>query len=539
MNKQIRLVSAGCLVLGAMFASGATVSITGTVKDPDGKPVAGVAIGIRTNSSATAVTGEDGTFKLAGDYTPYKSPRPDFPSVVMEKIMDKSVLLTGTKAGMILARTIVKDNASGVQITMYPMPSGKVTLIGNLLASTHVLGMTKAAFDEKHSFMIAFDGTPGIRATFDQILKEFWPDGSSLDGDSAQELENQLVERLQFNLDGPKEAEMWKGVQAHCYPSAVTVTGDIHEKPGTKWSQPWISTESYGPTTFKYPDKVMGATKPFIMPNKPPLVLKIDDKVSIKCLYVPPGRFYMGCPLIQVPHWQESPQHMVTLTRGFYLSETPITYEQYGAVTGDTTAGSKTNYNPQFIKRLKSPELDMDPQSSAGLSCQMYKNFCAKIKEKTGKKVRMPTFSEWEWAARCGTSDPSCSPNAARREFPTLPTVEYNPYAPVKKTPPNAWGFYQICVMGSSERFLDGEKFHSTSKGDLVDPSDPVKADDMDPIGKHDWNVHAGGGGADYPIMELLRTGGTRGLPFEDEWNKCHTRQRIVVEEADASGVAK
>ena len=283
----------------------------------------------------------------------------------------------------------------------------------------------------------------------------------------------------------------------------------------------------------------MGATKPFIMPNKPPLVLKIDDKVSIKCLYVPPGRFYMGCPLIQVPHWQESPQHMVTLTRGFYLSETPITYEQYGAVTGDTTAGSKTNYNPQFIKRLKSPELDMDPQSSAGLSCQMYKNFCAKIKEKTGKKVRMPTFSEWEWAARCGTSDPSCSPNAARREFPTLPTVEYNPYAPVKKTPPNAWGFYQICVMGSSERFLDGEKFHSTSKGDLVDPSDPVKADDMDPIGKHDWNVHAGGGGADYPIMELLRTGGTRGLPFEDEWNKCHTRQRIVVEEADASGVAK
>ena len=110
---------------------------------------------------------------------------------------------------------------------------------------------------------------------------------------------------------------------------------------------------------------------------------------------------------------------------------------------------------------------------------------------------------------------------------------------PVKSKAPNAWGFYQVCVMGSSERFSDTEKFHSTSKGDLVDPSGPVKEDDMDPVGKHDWNTHAGGGGADYPIMELLRTGGTRGLPFEDEWNKCHTRQRIVVEEADASGVAK
>ena len=41
-----------------------------------------------------------------------------------------------------------------------------------------------------------FDGTPGIKAEFAQILKDFWPDDSNLDGDSALELENQLVERL-------------------------------------------------------------------------------------------------------------------------------------------------------------------------------------------------------------------------------------------------------------------------------------------------------------------------------------------------------
>ena len=381
MNKQIRFAVSGCLALGILFAHGvfgATVAITGTVKDADGKPLAGVAIGIRTNSSATAVSGADGSFKLAGEYTPYKSPRADFPSVVMEKVMAKSVLLTGTKAGLMQARTIVRDNASGVQITMYPAPSGKVTLIGNLLAPAHVFGMTKAAMEEKRVFMIAFDGTPGIRATFDQILKEFWPDGSSLDGDSALELENQLVERLWFNLDGSKEAEMWKNVKAHPYVSAVTVTGEIHEKPDSPWPQPWVSVESFGSATFTYPAKVMGVAKPFIMPNKPPLVLKIDDKVSIKLIYCPPGRFYMGCPLIQVPHWQESPQHMVTLTKGFYLSETPITYEQYGAVTGDTTAGDKKNYDPKLAKIFKfsktKEDMDMDPQAAAGLSCQMYKN---------------------------------------------------------------------------------------------------------------------------------------------------------------------
>ena len=451
----------------------------------------------------------------------------------MEKIMAQSVLLTGAKAGLMQARTIAKDNASGVQLTMYPAPSGKVTLVGNLLATAHLQGMTKAAMEDPRVYLLAFDGTPGIRATFDQILKDFWPDGSSLDGDSAQELENQLVERLMFNVDGSQQHAMWGRVNAHPYDGAAAVTGEIHENPAAQ-GQLWLSADAFAPATFKYPDKVMGATKPFIMPTKPPLELKINDKVTFKLIHVPPGRFYMGCPLIQVPHWQESPQHMVTLTKGFYMAETPITYEQYGAVTGDNSAGDCKNYDPKLLGKFKTkPDQNMDPQCAAGLSCQMFKNFCTKFSEKTGKKVRLPTFSEWEWVARCGTSDPCCSPDASKRDFPTLPPIEKEPFAPVKNTPPNVWGFYQICVNGCSERFSDNEKFHSTSKGDLVDPSGPVKEDDTDPVGKHAVQVHAGGGGSGYPIMELLRTGGTRGVPFEPEWNNAAKRQRIVIEESE------
>ena len=515
-------------------AFGASVSISGTVKDADGKPVAGVTIGIRTNSSATAVTGADGSFKLSGEYTPYKSPRPDFPSVVMEKVMANSVLLTAAKAGCMPTRVVTKDNASGVQITLYPAPAGKVTLVGNLLGSSHMLGLCDAAAKEKHTFMLAFDGTPGIKAEFAQILKDFWPDGSSLDGDSALELENQLIERLQFNLDGPQEAAMWKEIKQHAYVSAVTVTGEIHEKPGTPWPQPWISTESFGPTTFKYPAKVMAAPKPFFLPNKPPLEIKINDKLTIKCIYVPPGRFYMGCPLIQIMHAEESPQHMATLTKGFYMAETPITYELYAAVTGDTTAGDCKNYDPKMGKWFKSSKtkenMNMDPQSAAGLSCQMFKDFCKKFTELTGKKVRQPTATEWEWAARVGVSDPCCLLDGKGRVYPNMPPVEFDPFAPVKNTAPNAWGFYQIAVMGSTERFFDTEKGHASSKGDLVDPIFPVKEDTTNPVGKHAWNVHAGAGGGDCPIMTMFRTGGTRGLPFEDEWNKCTSRERLVIE---------
>jgi len=545
MSKQCLLAVLCCLAFGLFFAigaQGATVSITGTVKDQDGKPIAGVSIGIHSNANVTAVSRDDGSFKLTGEYPPYKSPNAAFPSVVMQKIMANSVLVTGVKTGYMPIRVLAKDNAAGIQLSMYPALTGNVTLVGNLLGSAHVLGMTAAADREHRTFMLAFDGTPGIKAEFAQILKDFWPDDSNLDGDSALELDNQLMERLQFTLDGPQEAAMWKEVKQHPYVTAVTVTGDIHENPATP-GQLRISTTSFGATTFKYPDKVMSPTKPFIMPDKnKTLEVKINDKASIKFIYVPPGRYYMGCPLIQIPHWQESPQHMVTLTKGFYMAETPLTYEQYGAVTGDAIAGDSKNYDVKFSKYFKlsktKENMNMDPQSAAGLSCQMFSDFCKKFMEKTGKKVRLPTFSEWEYAARVGTSNPSCSPNGARREFPTLPPSEKDPFAPVKNTPPNAWGFYQMMVYGSSERTSDTEGFHSSSKGDLVDPSFPVKADFTDPVGKHGPNAHAGAGNPEYPIMELLRTGGTRGYPFEPEWNNFTKRQRLVLADDAATPAA-
>ena len=51
----------------------------------------------------------------------------------------------------------------------------------------------------------------------------------------------------------------------------------------------------------------------------------------------------MGNALEQNPHWQEAPRHMVTFTKGFYLSDHPITNAEYAAVTGDTNCNPK-NY---------------------------------------------------------------------------------------------------------------------------------------------------------------------------------------------------
>jgi len=389
---------------------------------------------------------------------------------------------------------------------------GTVTLTGNLLCSTHVLGMVPAADKEHSVFMIAFDGVPAVKAEFDQIVNDYWPKGGSLSGDGARELENQFMQRLKYNLDGPKMEAMWKEVCQHAYVTAVSVTGEARtDAEGRRW----ISVTAYGPARFRYPDKMMAPYKPLVMPAKPPLDLKLSNAVSMRCIYVAPGKFYMGCPLYQIPHWEEGPQHMVTLTKGYYLAETPVTYEQYAAVTGDVAAGA-----------------GKDPQSAAGLSCQMFANFCKILAAKTRRTVRPPSSAEWEYAARVGVSNPSFPSND--------PPVERNYAAKVTATRPNAWGFYQMKVGKSSERTSDAQGPSANEHREMVDPRYPVKQDSMDPIPEGGPpNGHCAKGSDDYPIQEMMRTGCGRGVPFQEEWNNMAKRERVLVEDAPTTPKGK
>ena len=70
----------------------------------------------------------------------------------------------------------------------------------------------------------------------------------------------------------------------------MAVTGIIAERSGRKW----ITASKCEPTEFRYPGKMVSPDKPLVMPEREPLLLKISAHLSLKCIWVPAGRFLMG-----------------------------------------------------------------------------------------------------------------------------------------------------------------------------------------------------------------------------------------------------
>lgn len=204
--------------------------------------------------------------------------------------------------------------------------------------------------------------------------------------------------------------------------------------------------------------------------------------VTFKMIPVKPGTFIMGSPNNETGSGtNERPQHEVTLTKEYYIGETQVTQALWIAVMGANPSSHKGNK-------------DLPVEHVSFIECQA---FIARLNEITGKKFRLPTEAEWEFAARGGNlSKGYIFPGvAAPPAGDPKPYIWYisnsdNQTQPVAQKLPNELGLYD---MGGNvfEWCQDWYKYPY--------PSEPV----TDPTGPASGSMRVYRGGAYHrPVKE-------------------------------------
>ena len=132
-------------------------------------------------------------------------------------------------------------------------------------------------------------------------------------------------------------------------------------------------------------------------PEVPPEPVVYEDfmvnGVAFRMVEVEAGTFTMGATDddLEANSW-EKPAHEVTLTNDYYIAETEVTQELWQAVMGTNPTYFAPNHGYTIDLQRPVDQVTWD-------ECQ---EFVAQLYALTGKKFRLPTEAEWEYAAKGG-----------------------------------------------------------------------------------------------------------------------------------------
>ena len=140
---------------------------------------------------------------------------------------------------------------------------------------------------------------------------------------------------------------------------------------------------------------------------------------------IPPGSFEMGATNGEA---DEKPTHRVSLAQAFALGKTEITQAQWHAVMGSNPSRSKDCGDTCPVDKV---------------SWNDAQAYIRKLNAKTGKRYRLPSEAEWEYACRAGGRQEYCGSDS-------LDSVGWyyknsgSGIRPVAGKQPNAFGLYDM-----------------------------------------------------------------------------------------------
>jgi formylglycine-generating enzyme required for sulfatase activity len=211
----------------------------------------------------------------------------------------------------------------------------------------------------------------------------------------------------------------------------------------------------------------------------------LGNRVYLDMVYISGGSFLMGAPEGEYKSSDsQRPQHRVTVPE-FWMGKYQVTQAQWEASMGS---------NPADFKGANRPV-----ECVSWDNCQ---DFCRKLSELTGKRYRLPSEAEWEYACRAGTTTPfNCG------ETITTKLANYNgkyTYADegkgeyrrrtvdVGSFPPNPWGLYDM--YGNVYEWCE-DGWHGNYNGAPADGS--ARTDNHTQGNRH---VLRGGSWFNYPV---------------------------------------
>ncbi len=272
----------------------------------------------------------------------------------------------------------------------------------------------------------------------------------------------------------------------------LNLTGEV----GTVYSIQYATSLS---STNLWVDRTLlqaqGAGTFWTEPSAPDIDQRFYRAVSVAApantnlVFIQPGTFIMGRPTNEAERNTNEVQHLVTISRGFWMGKYLVTQGDYLPVVGS---------NPSFFTPAHGVAYDPN-RPVEQVSWIDATNYCElrTQQERTGGLIptnyvyRLPTESEWEYAGRAGTTTAFYLGSALRSgqanfdghyEYDASLGTIYNPSGTLlgQTTPvrsvrgsyaANGWGLYDM--IGNVEEWCQ-DWYGAYLDGSVTDPQGPV-----------------------------------------------------------------
>jgi len=189
--------------------------------------------------------------------------------------------------------------------------------------------------------------------------------------------------------------------------------------------------------------------------------VETTNSIGMKLKLIPAGEFQMGSPDSgSDARDREKPQHLVQITKPFYLGVYEITQQQYEKVMGK---------NPTRFKGAKNPVDSMTWTEAV--------EFCRRLSELPEEKAaghvyRLPTEAEWEYSCRAGTTTKYSLGDSDSQlgEYAWFEKNSGDTTHPVGQKKVNSWG---LCDMHGNVWEWCQDWYGSYPSGSVTDPQGP------------------------------------------------------------------